>query len=320
MRRTPSGHSVTFTVLAISTLALAEAASAQTGSGGTIADGDAVFTMAYSPNVNTGIGAASADLRLDGATGTDNIYQSWWWYRVNGADTREYCLSDASEWHWGGDMGTQDFTTPSFTAHAEWRVSSIGVNTARVTASLTIQNTTAAPLDLAIFHYQDFDFAGTTFGDTATLVAPNTIQITEPSAPAPYNALLAYYQAPDADAFQVTVWATLRGLLTNTTVDNLANTGLPFPAGDWTGGFQFNRIIPAGQGATVRVAFGVGPTIPPDTCPGDFNGSGAVTVQDIFDFLVAYFQQDPDADVNGQNGVTVQDIFDFLIAYFAGCP
>jgi hypothetical protein len=54
-------------------------------------------------------------------------------------------------------------------------------------------------------------------------------------------------------------------------------------------------------------------------CPADFNCSGTSTVQDIFDFLAAYFAGDPRADFNGSNAITVQDIFDFLAAYFAGC-
>jgi hypothetical protein len=55
------------------------------------------------------------------------------------------------------------------------------------------------------------------------------------------------------------------------------------------------------------------------SCEADFNESGAVTVQDIFDFLGVWFALDPRADVNGVGGVTVQDLFDFLGAYFAGC-
>ncbi len=54
-------------------------------------------------------------------------------------------------------------------------------------------------------------------------------------------------------------------------------------------------------------------------CKADYNQSGSVTVQDIFDFLGGYFTQDPRADINGAGGVTVQDIFDFLAAYFTGC-
>jgi hypothetical protein len=58
----------------------------------------------------------------------------------------------------------------------------------------------------------------------------------------------------------------------------------------------------------------------PSACPADFNGVGGITVQDIFDFLAAYFNNNPRADFNNAGGVTVQDIFDFLAAYFAGCP
>ncbi len=54
-------------------------------------------------------------------------------------------------------------------------------------------------------------------------------------------------------------------------------------------------------------------------CPADFNESGVVSVQDIFDFLEAYFAGDPRADFNQSSVLSVQDIFDFLEAYFTGC-
>ena len=54
-------------------------------------------------------------------------------------------------------------------------------------------------------------------------------------------------------------------------------------------------------------------------CPADFNGSGTVTVQDIFDFLAAWFASTPSADFNHSGTISVQDIFDFLAAWFAGC-
>lgn len=55
------------------------------------------------------------------------------------------------------------------------------------------------------------------------------------------------------------------------------------------------------------------------TCRPDFNGVGGVTVQDVFDFLSAWFSTLPSADFNGVGGVTVQDVFDFLDAWFQGC-
>ncbi len=55
------------------------------------------------------------------------------------------------------------------------------------------------------------------------------------------------------------------------------------------------------------------------TCPADFNGVGGLSVQDIFDFLTAWFENDPRANFNGAGGVTVQDVFDYLGAFFQGC-
>ncbi len=56
------------------------------------------------------------------------------------------------------------------------------------------------------------------------------------------------------------------------------------------------------------------------TCTADTNHSGALEVQDIFDFLNLWFAGDCRADFNGVGGLAVQDIFDFLNAWFQGCP
>lgn len=53
-------------------------------------------------------------------------------------------------------------------------------------------------------------------------------------------------------------------------------------------------------------------------CRSDFNQSGMISVQDVFDFLTAYFTQNPIGDYNG-GGLSVQDLFDFLTGFFGGC-
>lgn len=57
-------------------------------------------------------------------------------------------------------------------------------------------------------------------------------------------------------------------------------------------------------------------------CRADFDQSGALTVQDIFSFLTAWFAADPRADF-ASNGTTtppgIQSVFAFLEAWFAGC-
>jgi hypothetical protein len=76
--------------------------------------------------------------------------------------------------------------------------------------------------------------------------------------------------------------------------------------------------LPSGDGVALGSAlFSFTITAPP--CPADFNTSGGLTVQDIFDFLSAWFAGAPAADFNHTGGITVQDIFDFLAAWFGGC-
>ncbi len=53
-------------------------------------------------------------------------------------------------------------------------------------------------------------------------------------------------------------------------------------------------------------------------CAADFNCSGAVNSQDIFDFLGSFFAGN--ADFNADGTTNSQDFFDFLAAFFGGCP
>lgn len=70
-----------------------------------------------------------------------------------------------------------------------------------------------------------------------------------------------------------------------------------------------------------------GPIAP---CFADFNQDGTVSVQDLFTYLTAYFQncageagvtcngKTVDVDASGQ--ITVNDLFTYLTLYFSGCP
>ncbi len=73
-------------------------------------------------------------------------------------------------------------------------------------------------------------------------------------------------------------------------------------------------------GAFQGLSSSCGPSGNPTTCcPANYNGTSGVEVQNIFEFLNAWFAGLPAADFNGLNGVDVQDIFEFLNAWFAGC-
>jgi hypothetical protein len=54
-------------------------------------------------------------------------------------------------------------------------------------------------------------------------------------------------------------------------------------------------------------------------CPSDYNGTGTLEVQDIFDYLNGWFAGNLRADFNRNGTLAVQDIFDYLNAWFAGC-
>ncbi len=62
-----------------------------------------------------------------------------------------------------------------------------------------------------------------------------------------------------------------------------------------------------------------GPVGNPTTCcPANFNQVDGVDINDIFQFLNAWFAGSPSSDFNG-GGVDINDIFDYLNAWFVGC-
>lgn len=98
---------------------------------------------------------------------------------------------------------------------------------------------------------------------------------------------------------------------------------------------NLNALIPAGDGWTIvtaraidgrrRIAaMGVNALNLPTPlllvpCDSDFNRNGSITVQDVFEFLSAWFASDIRADISLDGTVSVQDVFDFLSQWFAGC-
>lgn len=78
---------------------------------------------------------------------------------------------------------------------------------------------------------------------------------------------------------------------------------------------SFNSGTPRDEGVFV-VTIDVGYE-PPAPCPADYDQSGAVTSEDLFDFLADWFQGDADYDRSGMTDVA--DIFQYLSDWFRGC-
>ena len=157
------------------------------------------------------------------------------------------------------------------------------------------------------------------------------------------NFWLAYANSrqfsPD-DAFSVD--ATFNAAAATPTWTNILTIAANGPVGETT--VRWNRYSlrlnnPSGLGSNVRVRFvaredGNGdaveaamddfsvliPVCEKTPCVGDFNGDSVAGVQDIFDFLAAWFNSSPLTDVDNSGSVSTQDLFTFLASWFAGCP
>jgi hypothetical protein len=63
-------------------------------------------------------------------------------------------------------------------------------------------------------------------------------------------------------------------------------------------------------------------SLPPVDCPCNFDDNPLLNSQDYFEFLSAFFNNEPAADFNGDQFVNSQDFFDFLACFFnppVGC-
>jgi hypothetical protein len=76
---------------------------------------------------------------------------------------------------------------------------------------------------------------------------------------------------------------------------------------------SYDCVVSNGCGTATSAAASV------EVCLADFNCSGTVNSQDFFDFLNAFFANDPAADFNADGVISSQDFYEFLTAFFAGC-
>jgi hypothetical protein len=209
---------------------------------GTITHGNAAFRF------NPGATQGSADFFPDGIGTTDHLFQNWWWFRVDGAPSETPMNWPPSSQSYVGNTAILGAAAPGgqFSWELELELTDgAAPGQASVVEWMSITNlSTFAPLSLALYNYVDYDMGGSPGGDSATLIGPTEMEITDGSD-------FARFVGVGADAYQVTSWSTLRAALLDGGVTQLSDTGLPFGPGDFTGAFQWNLTVPAGE--TVRV-------------------------------------------------------------------
>jgi len=139
----------------------------------------------------------------------------------------------------------------------------------------------------------------------------------------------AFMNLPRAHWFRQSMsWSFDTNRITSVSITDLAtgSTTTVHPTGWYLRGgssstFAFAtqvRLLGGGTGSVVAIDnLNIAPSPP---CRADFNHDGMASIQDLFEFLQAWFAADPRASINHGGPPTQQDIFDFLGLWFAGCP
>jgi hypothetical protein len=214
---------------------------------GTITSGSAnyVHTASHwdtSPEANfTGVGTG------------DQLFESGWWFRVQG-DTQETVFTAPTASNYTGNTATitwADLGGRSLAVNKSIVLTSGGAGQGEAGTTIAVTNNSAAGITLHLFNMIDLDVNGSAATDNAILVAPNNyIRVNDATAGQ------CEYRAPGASAYQVLPFAAATDVaaqLSNTTVTDFPNTGLPFGPGDFTGGFQWTLQLAPGATGTVRL-------------------------------------------------------------------
>lgn len=206
---------------------------------GAISDGSATYEY-------TGFGLGNVDFTVDG--GTDQAFEQWWWYRLVG-DTSETALPTPDAESYVGNVATlswSDLAGTGLDVTVVTTLAATSASAASVTHELTVHNTNASPVTMALFAYADLEVGGTSAGDSATSVSATEMTVTDSAS--------ISFVGPGADAYQVEAYPDLRDALDDAATTTLSSTGLPFGPGDWSGAYEWDLSIPAGATQTVTVS------------------------------------------------------------------
>lgn len=241
-------------LLAAAGLAVAaSAASAQSGTGFTISDGNAFFTGGATPTTAASGTSITADFRVTGATGTDHLFGNWWYYRLEGTNTREFRFANQTgPTVVAGNTATRTFNFPEFTATLTYQINSTGPVSGMLTQTLVINPLISGNLN--IYNYADFFISGQDANDTAPMAGTSGMNIMDTVT----GQVLNFGASPAATNFQVGAFGDITTLMGNAGPDNLTNVNSTVPAGsDIGGGFQWTAAVAVGQPITIVETFSI---------------------------------------------------------------
>lgn len=231
------------TVISVLLLAAAPAVYGQ----GTITSGGASYVLTASH------WDVSPETNLTGVGTGDQVFEAGWWFRIQG-DAQETVFPVPSTQNYTGNTATiawTDLASRGLAVTKTHVLTSAGAGTGEVGTTIAVTNNTGGAITLHLFQMVDMDVNGSAGTDNAILVQPNNyIRVNDATAGQ------CELRAPGAVAYLVLPFAAATDVaaqLSNATVTDFANTGLPFGPGDITSGFQWTLQLAAGATGTAQV-------------------------------------------------------------------
>ncbi len=239
-----------------------------------------------------------------GTPAVNHAFQCWFWMRV-GADTREYALSNQTDNISGSGWGALTYQEPANdgaipnAVRVELQFSLVNLQPdfaktgeAMLTINWKLHNLTNSVLPVHLFHYADLDVGGNSSGDSAIVEVNGDgrlQRVTDPGSGSQFDSRVDCIGSAWGHAgYQIAPYPTLLNSLTDSSPTTLFDVGAPFGPGDYTGAQQWDVTL--GPAGALNDTFNGSVSLHVlSRCKADFNESGTLTVQDIFDFLAAWF-------------------------------
>lgn len=213
------------------------------------------FAQPWSPDAHL------LDLEID--TGSDHLYKWGYYYRIAGDEGEtEFPAPDeiaCVQTEASGTLTWNDLDGRGLlSALSTLTVADVG-QASTFTAEVTLTNLTANTVDVALFNYADPDVGQNAFGNTASELGPNLIEVRDST-----SGVVVQYASPGAAGYAVLSFSdpAIELGLGDEGVTDFMNTGLPFPRWDMNAGFQHNLSLAAGESATAVFALGINTDAP----------------------------------------------------------
>ena len=195
----------------------------------------------------------------------DALFEYGWWVRGPG-ETSETALGLPSVVINGNQM---TFTYNSLPGTLNSVVGSMlytlvqSGSYATLTSSFTLTNNGDSPITFSLFQFIDEDVNGSASGDSASGDVSSGITITDGTsgrAMRMFGSGAAFYMAR---AFSAAT--DVAALLSDASLTDFDNSGLPFTNGDFTGGFQWNITLNSGASTVINTELvnSLDATLPP---------------------------------------------------------